>query len=108
MRPDPAPAGWVWERMEGARLEASGAPGERLEVAVTVRYPAGRHEIVWTGSAPVGEDGVARVRVPYATDAPNGDGRAAGPAHWRIGGREGEVVVPEAAVSGGKTVRTGS
>ncbi len=107
MRPDPAPAGWVWERVEGARLEASGSPGDVLEVAVAVRYAIGRHEVVWTGSGVAGEDGIARVRVPYATDAPNGGGVAAGPARWRMAGREGTVVVPEAAVTAGEVVALG-
>lgn len=104
MRPEPAPAGWVWERVPGATVEATGAPGDVLELQVVVRYPLAQHEIVWTRSAVAGADGVARLRVPYGTDAANGDGQPVGPARWRMAGREGELVIPMDAVERGRAV----
>lgn len=105
MRPGGIPAGWVWEHVPGAALEVEGAPGDTLQVALHVRFDAARYELDWVRSARAGADGVARVRVPYATDAPNGDGAAAGAAAWRMGAREGTVAVPARAVEDGGTVR---
>lgn len=105
MRAGGMPAGWVWEHVPGATLEVEGAAGETLEVAVRVRYDASRYELEWVRAARAGADGVARVRVPYATDAPNGDGMAAGPATWRMGAREGAVMVPARAVEEGGVLR---
>jgi asparagine N-glycosylation enzyme membrane subunit Stt3 len=99
------PLGAVWERVPGAIVEVAGFPGERLTVGVGVRYPAAAWDLAWRGSADVGADGVARVRVPYATDAPNGDGVATGAAGWAIGERSGRVQIPERAVAGGGVVR---
>ncbi len=105
MRPDPAPAGWVWELVPGARLEVPGPVGSVLEIGLVVRYPSAQHEVVWQRSVRVDDDGIARVRLPYATDEANGDGVAAGPARWRLDGREGELVIPASAVLGGETLR---
>jgi hypothetical protein len=104
MRPGGLPAGWVWERVKGATVEARGAPGDTLEIAVTVRYAPASHEIEWSRGSVAAADGAARVRVPYATDAPNGDGVATGPARWRFAGRQGEAAIPEAAVMRGETI----
>ena len=98
------PAGWVWEHVAGAQLSVQGAPGDTLTVVVPVRYAAAGYTLEWTHSARAGADGVASVRVPYATDAPNGEGAAAPAASWRMGARSGEVVVPEAAVREGAAV----
>ncbi len=105
MRPGGLPAGWVWERVPGAIVEAKGAPGDTLEIAIRVRYASARHEIDWQGAGVAGEDGVARVRVPYATDAPNGDGQAQAAARWRCGRRAGEMAVPQEAVLRGELLR---
>ncbi len=104
-RPGGIPAGWVWERVPGAELEVEGAAGDTLQVALRVRFEAARYELDWVRSARAGADGVARVRVPYATDAANGDGTAAGGAAWRMGPREGVVAVPARAVEQGGALR---
>jgi asparagine N-glycosylation enzyme membrane subunit Stt3 len=101
------PYGWVWERVRGAVLEASGDPGTELRVRIEVGYAAGRHELVWTRTAVADAEGMARIRVPYATESPNGDGVAAGPARWRFGGREGTIAIPERAVIEGEVFRIG-
>jgi hypothetical protein len=98
------PVGSVWEHVRGAIVEAAGSPGERLVVQVDVRYPPAGFQLSWRGEGAAGADGVARVRVPYATDAPNGDGVAAGPAHWSMGVRAGRIAVPERAVMSGAAV----
>jgi hypothetical protein len=101
----PVPVGWIWEHVVGAQVEASGAPGESLAVEIELEYAAARQSLKWIGEAPVGADGSARVRVPYATDAPNGDGVARGPARWRVGGRSGSAAIPARAVEGGERVQ---
>jgi hypothetical protein len=98
------PAGWVWERVPGAIVAARGSPGDTLQVQIQVRYPSG-DDLVWWGEALVDADGVAALRVPYATDVPNGDGVAGGPARVRVGGRAMEVEIPEEAVLRGGTLR---
>jgi hypothetical protein len=90
--------GMIWERVPGALVEAQGAPGDTLELALAVRYRVGRYELNWTGSAVADAGGIARVRVPYATEGPNGDGSAAGPAGWRFAGAEGRIRIPPRAV----------
>ncbi len=101
----PVPVGWIWEHVAGAQVETSGAPGEMLAVEIELEYATARQRLIWIGEAPVGADGTARVRVPYATDAPNGDGVARGPARWRIGGRSGTAAIPARAVEGGERVQ---
>ena len=98
------PAGWIWERVPGARLQARGAPGERLEVHFDVTYPAANRKLLWTAETTAGPDGVATLRVPYATDANNGDGVPDPEAQWTFGDRSGVAVIPEAAVFAGGTV----
>jgi hypothetical protein len=101
MRPERGPVGLVWEWVPGATLEAEIAPGDTLDVALAVRYPRSGTALEWRRSAVAGEDGVARVRVPYSTEGPNGEGMPAGPARWRVRGSTsggGEVAIPERAV----------
>ena len=52
----------------------------------------------------VDPNGVARVRVPYSTEAGSGDGRVVN-ARWRMGARSGALVIPEAAVVSGAVVQ---
>ena len=104
-RPAAPPIGTVWERVPGAIVEARGAVGDRLQIGLLVHYPSVDYRLVWSNEAVAGADGVARVRVPYATDAANGEGVAAGPAIWRFGGREGEVAIPENVVQERGVVR---
>jgi hypothetical protein len=100
----PPPAGWIWERVSGARVELSGEPGATLEVALELDYPGRPRSLVWSRTVRCDERGTARLRVPYATDAPNGDGVARGPAVARGGGRERSFDVPERAVLEGARV----
>ena len=83
-------------------MEASGDAGEALSVEITVRYPW--HTLVWADRVTAGDDGIARIRVPYATLEPNGDGRVVA-ATWRFGDREGPLPISTAAVFGVGVVR---
>lgn len=109
----PGPAGRVFERVAGARLEANTQSGSLLEVEIVLQYPhgilspeQGSHELVYRVAARADAGGVAAVRFPYATDAPNGDGVATGQAvRWRIDdGPWNAGSVPEKAVLLGATV----
>lgn len=99
---DLAPAAWVWERVGGARLEASGGAGETLEVLLEVDFPGGKR-LEWRDTAPVGADGIARLTVPYSTRERNGIGS---PARFsaRIGSRRVNAELSEAAVLAGERV----
>jgi hypothetical protein len=99
---DLAPAAWVWERVGGARLEASGSAGETLEVLLEVDFPGGKR-VEWSDAAPVGKDGVARLTAPYSTLEPNGIG---GPARLsaRVGARRVSGELSERAVLAGESV----
>lgn len=99
VRPEVTPVGHVWESVPGAILEATGAPGDTLHVSVRVQYPRAQYQLDWDGFAIADAEGVASLRVPYATKSPNGEGRAVGPARWRLGDRAGEVGISEVAVT---------
>ena len=79
-----------------------GKPGETLEIALSVSQPGGA-PLEWRDRAIVGEDGVARLVVPYATDSTNG---ALGAARLsaRIAGRAVSGVIAERAVLSGESV----
>jgi hypothetical protein len=97
----PVPAAWIYERVPGARVEIEGEPGQLLAVALHVDYRAARHALIWRASAVVDGAGRAGLRVPYATDAPNGDGRVDGGLRWSLGERSGRAEVPESMVLAG-------
>ena len=99
----PIPAGWIWERVPGPGVTARGAPGETLTVWFEVVYPDAGPPLRWSAEGPVGPDGSARVRVPYASDEANGDG-VVGAVRWSMGARSGTVAVPAAAVRSGAEV----
>ncbi len=102
---DYSPAAFLWERVPGARLEARGRPDEVLTVQIRVRFAKAKRGLTWKDSASADASGVARLRVPYATQGPNGDGWVpAGAATWSFGGREGPLVLSESAVRDGATV----
>jgi len=100
---DVSPAGWLWERVAGARLEAQGLPGRALQVRVVVQYPRAGRSLVWSDRALSTADGVARLRLPYATSEPNGEGRCV-EATWSFDGRSGPLAVTESAVLEGETI----
>ena len=100
----PVRTGWIWERVAGARLEIAGASGERVQLTLELECPTAGERWSWVGSAVVGDDGVARVRVPYSTDVPNGDTRARGPLRVQVGARTLDVAVRETDVRAGNAV----
>jgi hypothetical protein len=100
---EPSPAGWLWQRVAGARVVARTERESELSVRIEIEYPRAGHRLVWSGSARSGADGVARLRVPYATKGPNGQGRAV-TATWSIGGRSGTLELSEADVLTGGEV----
>jgi len=92
----------LFEIVPGALLEVRGAPGAPVLAAVEVRTPTGRR-FEYEAQASVADDGVARLRVPYAT-APSTPARALGPWRVRVDGAEHAVDVSEADVLEGRTV----
>ncbi len=100
---EPSPAGWLWQRVAGARLAARVEQGSELAVRIEIDYPRANHRLMWSDSARPGADGVARLRVPYATTEPNGQGRSVS-ATWSIGGRSGALALSEANVLRGDEV----
>jgi asparagine N-glycosylation enzyme membrane subunit Stt3 len=100
-----APAAWVWERVAGAVVELRGEPGAELRLELDVRFEAVQRTLRWKDRVSLDGAGLARLRVPYATDARNGDGSAAGPARWTLGSRSGLLSIPESAVRAGTVLR---
>ncbi|RIK94617.1 MAG: hypothetical protein DCC71_23450, partial [Proteobacteria bacterium] len=92
----------LWERVPGALLEVRAPAGTAVQAGVPVRAPSGR-TFRWAARATAGDDGVARLRVPYATDATT-PVKTAGPWLVQAGLAHATVEVPEAAVLGGATV----
>ena len=99
----PQPVGFVWEHVRGAGVAARGVPGEELRVELEVHYPAGDYTLIWIATERCDDGGIARLWVPYTTEAPNGDGIVRD-ARWKLGGREHELVVPVEAVLGGQPI----
>ncbi len=97
------PAAFVWEHVPGAAVEWRGSPSEEFAVEIDVAYAAAGHGLRWQGSARADSSGVARLRVPYATDRDNGDGRVRR-AEWAAAGRRGALAIPEKAVLSGATI----
>jgi asparagine N-glycosylation enzyme membrane subunit Stt3 len=100
-----SPCGWVYEHVAGATLEARAKPGVELRVEFEVGFPRANYKFPFVASARAGEDGVVRVRIPYATQGPNGEGRALGKPRWVLGAREGALVIGERDVLEGAVLR---
>lgn len=98
------PAGWVFERVRGAWLEARGLPGSELMVELELRHPALDAPLPWVRRARADGEGRLRLRVPYTTETNNGDVHAVGPLRWRLGEERGEIHLPEEAVLDGRTI----
>jgi len=100
---DVAPAAWIWERVEGAQVEAWGTPGTMLRISVDVHYPGVGKLLRWRGSAVADERGRAMVRVPYATRG-GGGGQRPPRARWRFGNFDGELELSDAAARDGARI----
>jgi asparagine N-glycosylation enzyme membrane subunit Stt3 len=103
---DLAPAAMVWERVRGAVVEARSAVGDELRVELDLVFPTADKNLRWRGAAKVADDGVARLRMPYATEGANTEARPLGRARFAIGARSGEFDVREADVREGRIVAT--
>ena len=93
----------LFEVVSGAVLRVEVAPGERVAARLSVATPAGRR-FAFRATARAGEDGIARLRVPYWTggDEPT---RAVGPYRLAAGKRRWLAEVAEADVRGGRVIR---
>lgn len=101
------PVGRLYQRVRGALVETRLEPGEGLQVSLRVEFPG--EALFWSAESVADADGWARVRVPYASDLPAGEGRLVGAIRWRVTGaderhRDGELHVTEAAVRAGGRV----
>jgi len=95
----------LYEVVPGALLEIAAPAGTQVEASVTVRAPGGRR-FEYRAHASADGDGMARLRVPYATetDAPV---RPIGPWRVRAGDESRRVSVSEQAVRAGAVVPVG-
>lgn len=95
----------LFERVEGARLEISAAEGEEVVVTLRLASPSGRR-IAYESRASAGADGVARLRVPYATDPPLHPETVASQGPYRVRSAAGirAVRVSESDVQTGAVV----
>jgi len=93
----------LFEIVAGARLEVAGPPRSRVAASVEIRTPTGR-QFVWTTTSVTRRDGIAILRVPYATGH-NPAGVTA--SLYRVATQSGEhtIEVTEAEVQTGATVR---
>ncbi len=98
------PAAWVWEYVPGAVLEAKGASGDELAVDLELEYPAANWKLSFVDRIAAGADGIARLRIPYSTEATNGDAHVAPNARWRFGAKSGVLSVDERSVENGATI----
>ncbi|MFT7678708.1 MAG: asparagine N-glycosylation enzyme membrane subunit Stt3 [Planctomycetota bacterium] len=101
------PVARLYQRVRGALVETRLEPGESLRISLRMEFPG--EALFWSAEAAAGDDGWARIRVPYATDLPAGEGRLAGAMRWRVTAagkvsRDGELHVTEAAVRAGDRV----
>ena len=92
----------LFERVAGAVLEVAAAPGAAVQAEAALETPLGRRFVYRAGAA-ADAGGVARLRVPYATDAAHpvrtlGLYRVSTPGSSRL------VAVPDAAVRAGALV----
>lgn len=103
----PAPPGAIpyklFEIVPGAVIEATAPPGTLVEARLTIETPTGRR-FLYRAVAAADAAGIARLRVPYATD---GDGPTRARGLWRIqiGDAVVELSVPDAAVRSGSILR---
>ncbi len=104
----PAKAGAIWERVAGARIEATGAPGEAFSIELDLAHAERANPLHFAASGTCDSSGRASLRIPYSTDptpAPNREFRAKSRMRWRLGARSGELDVSERAVEAGESLR---
>lgn len=104
IRPGGAPYK-LFEIVPGAQIEAHAPAGTSVAAEVLVRAPTGRL-FTWRATTEAGDDGVARLRLPYATDT-QAPARPTRPYRVTVGGVARAVVVPENAVMAGATILLG-
>lgn len=95
----------LFEIVPGAELEAHAPPGTSIGAEVLVLTPTGRL-FTWRSAGVAGDDGVARLRVPYATNS-QAPVRPVQAYRVTVGDTAHAVVVPEDAVTTGGTVTVG-
>lgn len=93
----------LYEIVPGALLELRAEPGAPVVAGVTIRTPVGRL-FRYEARALTGADGVARLRVPYATDS-RLPARPTGDFVVRAGNSERRVPVSEEDVRAGHTIQ---
>lgn len=92
----------LFEIVPGAELEARAPAGTPVSAEVLVRSPTGR-QFAWKTTGVAGDDDLARLRVPYATNART-PARPVRPYRVTVGDAAYAVSVPEDAVTSGGTV----
>lgn len=92
----------LYEIVPGAVLEAHAEPDAPVVAGVTIRTPVGRL-FRYEARAAADANGVARIRVPYATDS-RLPARPAGEYLVRAGSSEKSVAVSEDDVRAGRTI----
>jgi hypothetical protein len=85
-------------------VEAHGAPGDELRVALRVSFRDAGYQLVFQRRALAGADGIARIRVPYSTLVAQGEG-IVGESRWNFGASSGALAIAEQDVSEGRIVR---
>lgn len=101
----------LFEIVPGAVIEVATEADVPVNARVTIRTPTGR-TIGYRSDARAASDGVARIRVPYATGDDEGSvgkpvARAVGPYRVRVGERVHRVEISERDVRRGGVVRIG-
>jgi hypothetical protein len=92
----------LFERVTGAVLEIHAAPGTPVEAKLILHTPFGR-KLEYPANAIAGDDGVARLRVPYASQGAT-PVASSGPWLVRVGDTTRPVAVSEEAVLHGDTI----
>jgi len=96
----------LFEIVEGAVLVGQAPPGTMLTATLRLRTPE-RELATYRATVRADDDGVARVRVPYATDQ-RGDVQALGPYRVELDGRELDIAITERQVLDGAEVHLGT
>jgi hypothetical protein len=89
----------LFERVAGAQIEVAASPGSEVRFELDLQTPTGRNFVFQT-SAQVGQDGMARLRLPYATDI-TPPIHARGPYRVRVGENVQRLSVTDEAVRSG-------